>query len=246
MFRLIPITCLVVASLFSFPAVVKSAESAGEISAPTSERARLTFAMSEIKGLKHRIEEHRLDPDKVKLSDYDLRYFSQKELPPEFEGAITEKEWKEITAETAVIVWLRRDAYASSDVIKGYVLVDHQGAYRIENASVKWKAIEKSTGKELGSGTEEGLSFRHETVRHACEFEFDLAKAGITSVPSEFVIEAELEFSNEKKNAACPFTGRQAVPILNSGQSAKKLTGGVFGGNNSKSESNPRPFFGLF
>jgi hypothetical protein len=246
MSRIIPVIVLVVIGLLFYPSVSKAEESLDGFPAPTPKGAQLTFAKTEVNGLKQRFEEHRLDPENVKLSDYDLRYFGQKKLPAEFKDAVSEKEWEEITAETALVVWLKQDVYASADNVQGFIFVDHQGSYKIENAVVKWKAIEKSTGNELAAGTTENLSLLPESLGQVCEIKFDLAKAGIKSVPAEFVVEAVLEFSSEEKNKDCPFSTHQTAQILNSGHSAKNLIGGVYGGLGGGEDEEFRPFLGLF
>lgn len=226
-FSFVSLSAILILQVVCFHSFVWADEELAVAMQHVAKRAHLTYAKTELRELKDRFEAHRLEPKKYPLFGLDKKRFEMTEPPEELKDAITTSRWREMTAETGLVIWMSKSVLGNADTPEGYIYIDHQGDYPIQNATLHWKAIGPN-GEIIQSDTVEDLHVRPKTLARACDINFYLGKARALPVPSEVEIEATLEFEGEKNND-CPFSTHYTLYIPMTGLSPTKFTGGVFG-----------------
>lgn len=226
-FRFVSLLLLLTLQTVSSNSSVRADEELAVAMRHVANRAHMTFAKTELRELKDRFEAHRLEPKKYPLFGQDKLRFEMSEPPEELKDAVTTSRWREMTAETGLVIWMSKAVLGNADTPEGYIYIDHQGDYPIKDATLHWKAIGPK-GEIIHSDTVSDLHVRPKTLARACDISFYLGQVGNLPVPSEVEIEATLEFEGEK-NSDCPFSGHYTLYVPIAGLSPTKFTGGVFG-----------------
>lgn len=197
------------------------------------DRAHASFATMELQDVKSRLELYRLNKKLAEVSPKELNYIGTLKPPKEYRNVISPERWREMTAETIVVVLFERDCLANAELLTGYIFIDHRGKKRISRGSLTWM-VHDAKGNLLYENSFSDFSVQPNKPAKICPFEFNPARAGYLEPPTEIHISVKLEVPEGEFNENCPYTNHYSMPIARVGRGGFEKRGS---GNAAKSGS---------